>query len=347
MHLIWSLEPAGAEKVAYELLEGGRSVGFDPHVCILSDGEPSPHSFWKPAEMTIHRIVKRPGKDLGLVLRLKRRLIGERISILHTHNSVGAVYGGLAARWAGVRHIHTEHSNVESGNRLLRWFYPALVRRAEIVADSKKVAVLLARRDGVPDHRIRVIYNGVQVPDRTVDATSKYIGTIGNLRPVKDHRNLIEAFSQIESNHPDWKLVIVGEGSERKSLEELIESRSLSHRIDLRGRQPAPEVLPQFSIFALSSKSEGLPLSLLEAMATGCACVSTSVGGIPEVILDQVHGLLVPNQSATALARALDHLIRDSDLRSRLGNAARNRVISMFNRTQMVRAYTDLYGDAA
>ena len=149
------------------------------------------------------------------------------------------------------------------------------------------------------------------------------IGTVGNLTPKKDHRTLLEATARAAMQHREVQLVLIGSGPLERAVRDDARSLGLTDHVVFAGaRDDVAELLPAFDVFALSSRNEGLPISLLEAMAAGIACVATSVGGVPEIIDNGNEGLLVPAGDAVALAEALSTLLRAPDLRDAIGARA-------------------------
>ena len=154
--------------------------------------------------------------------------------------------------------------------------------------------------------------------------TAKWIVAAGRLAPQKGFDLLIDAFSQIAERHPQWSLKILGEGPSRAALKQLIVSKRLADRVILAGWQNDPaSVLRQAEIFVLSSRFEGFPNALLEAMACGLASISFDCeSGPAEIVRDGIDGLLVAREDTAALATAIERLIDDASLRNRLGAEA-------------------------
>jgi glycosyltransferase involved in cell wall biosynthesis len=143
---------------------------------------------------------------------------------------------------------------------------------------------------------------------------------------------------------PAFMSRIVGDGPERPALEAEIRAAGLLQRVELAGeRRDVPQLLEDADVFVLSSRSEGAPLSILEAMAAGLPVVASAVGGVPEIVDDGTTGLLVPPGDAGALAAALERLLADPALRSRLGGAGWERVRERFDLAQLRRSHLELY----
>jgi glycosyltransferase involved in cell wall biosynthesis len=172
------------------------------------------------------------------------------------------------------------------------------------------------------------------------------IGTVGRLVPVKNHALLIEAFSRISARFPEIRLAILGQGKSRDSLASLAAGEGLEGRISIH--QTVSDVAKFYGaldIFALSSDSEGLPLTLLEAMASGLPVAATSVGGIPEAVEDGASGLLVPPGDAGNLAAALATLLENPDLASSMGQRGRIAAMERFDAGDCISGYEDCYAE--
>jgi glycosyltransferase involved in cell wall biosynthesis len=226
-----------------------------------------------------------------------------------------------------------------------------------IVANSEVLAAQERGRRGVEPGKLHVIRNGVEVvarlpPDQRrrvrrelgADDDDILIGSVGNLRDVKRHGLLIDAFADLARSRPQIRLVIIGEGPLRESLERQVHHLGLGTRVLLPGA--IPNVGPSFDAFdvvALSSRSEGLPNALLEGAAAGRPIVTTAAGGAVEAVADGVTGFVVPVEDRDALAGALARLISDRQLRQQYGSAAREYIKAHFGMDRFVREWSALY----
>jgi glycosyltransferase involved in cell wall biosynthesis len=167
--------------------------------------------------------------------------------------------------------------------------------------------------------------------------------TVARLESQKDHATLIEAVPRV----PDARFVLVGEGGERRALESRARALGVSDRVRFLGlRGDIADLLAISDVFVLPSLYEGLPLSILEAMAAGKPVVASSIPGIDEVVVDGETGLLVPPRDPAALAASIRLLLTDSDLRVRLGDAGRERVHGTFSLERMVEGVVAVYQEA-
>jgi glycosyltransferase involved in cell wall biosynthesis len=301
-----------------------------------------------------------PGESAArAALPLRRLLLRKSVDVLHSQ--LGAA--GLLARLVALSHrsvatVYTEQ-NVRGGySRLGRILNCATLRLPDVVVGSSQ-GVLESwngcRRGAT--HASVVIPNGIDIPPwpgakearshwRGIFSASEddlVIGTIGYCFERKGQRFLLEACQELLRNHP-VRLVIVGDGPLRPALELFAAVSGVSHRVTFTGAQAdVSGLISSFDVFALPSVAEGMPIVLLEAMARGLPSVATTVGANSDVIRDGQSGLLVPPRDVRALRDALKSLVSSPDLRTKLGVAARQRIVSEFSLQRMSRDYEVLY----
>lgn len=309
----------------------------------------------------------RPQKDLAALVYLVGWMRRWRPDIVHTHSSKAGLLGRLAARVAGVPVvIHSVHgwSFHDGMHRSVR---RVVVAAERVAARSTTWLVVEATPDlykgreagiGRAD-QYRLIRNGIDVaaftPLRRSDDRSTVradlglagggpvIGTVGRLAAQKDPITMIEAFAETVAAVPEARFVWVGDGPLRAEAEALVRRRRLDDHWRFAGvRRDVARVLGALDAFALSSRWEGLPRTVVEAMAAGVPVVATAVDGLAEVIDPGVNGLLVPPGDSTAIARALVQTISDRDLARSLRAAAAT-TVEGFDRGEMLRRLDDLY----
>ena len=293
-----------------------------------------------------------PWRDAAGLVELVRLLRRERPDIMHASSSKAGVLGRLAAAIAGVPirifTVHgwafTAHSGLSS--RLYRWA-DRLVRpltTVTICVSAQERAAGLAAGTCVAERTI-VIPNAIDVesaPQATHAREKPLLLSVGRLKAPKDFPTLARALDRLPSD--SFEALIVGDGPERPSLEEEIERLGLGELVRLAGeRRDVPELLAGADVFVLSSSSEGMPMSVLEAMAAGLPVVASRVGGVPELVVDGETGLLVAPGDVEELAAALERLIADTELRQRLGAAGRARARQEFDPDSFRRAHVELY----
>jgi glycosyltransferase involved in cell wall biosynthesis len=269
------------------------------------------------------------------------------------------IYGAPAGKLAGAALIHTKHGrNPDSLRR--RWLRRAAAKLVDAyVAVSPSTAAVARENDDCDEARLHVIANGIDVTAFTLGASVRcavrdelgiprdawVVGTIGRLAPEKDQAALVRAMVPLLDEKR--RLVIVGDGAERISLDDLVRSLERGRYVHLTGarRDPA-RLLAAFDVFALSSCTEGLPLVLLEAMAAGLPVVSTDVGGIGDVVEHERTGFLVPRTSMARFADELLRLYRNPDLARKVGMTARHAVRNTYSVERMANDYAALYATA-
>lgn len=239
----------------------------------------------------------------------------------------------------------------------------AIARRSAdaIVANSEAVARDVALHERVEPSRLRIIRNGVDVPDPIsvedraaircgwgIGREDLLIGLVGTLKQGKGQERVLRILGSDMTGLRDARVVVVGDGPSRPELTSLVRSLGLEGRVTFTGRVPdARPYYPAFDIVVSASEAEGLPNVVIEAAAAGCAIVATDAGGTREVVEDGVTGLLVPVGDDRALAGALLRLSSEPRLLGRLGGAARQHAIAAFGLERFVRETASLYRELA
>lgn len=300
------------------------------------------------------------GNALANIRGARRVLADEKPDLLVTYNW-GATEWAAANYRNPVRHIHIEDGfGPEEANKqllrrvLFRRF--VLNRHSTVVVPSLSLKRIALDIWGLDPHRIRYIPNGIpsarfaRGPDPALTAAlgdkSAIIGTVATLRREKALDRLITAFALVRAHMPAH-LVIVGDGPERARLEAFAGQRGLGEHVTFTGSIAAPErILGAFDVFAISSDTEQMPLSVLEAMAAGRAIASTDAGDIRTMLAEENRPFVVPRYDV-ALASMIMALLRDSGLRRRLGAANQARAAAHFDEAQMCAAYGRLFSGEA
>ena len=287
-----------------------------------------------------------------LVRRLAQLLRREHIDVVHTHNTYPHFYGTLAAKLAGVPTIvNTQHGR-GCGNGWKDRQHFRLANRCtdRVVGVSEDAARLCRAQDPRSAERITAIWNGIDVerfayhgPTDTLTAIS-----VARLSPVKDFPTLLRGVAAARTQVSEFRLQIVGDGAERPRLEQLSAELGLTNIVDFLGeRSDVPDLLRQAGFFVSSSKTEGISLTLLEAMAVGLPVLTTSVGGNPEIVVEGETGRLVEPLNPDAIAAGIIAMCRDRARWREQGAAGRQRVEQHFNIRGMIRQYETLYEQLA
>ena len=291
---------------------------------------------------------EQPGFRPAISLHLAPWLRRWRIDVVHTHDSKPLVYGAPAARLAGVpRVIHTRHFAQLSYLSKRQTRLAALAARLTdtFVCVSRQSAAV-AVREGVPGGRIRTIWNGIDLTHFACSGPRPDgpAVLVARLSPEKDVATLLRAAARVVQQRPTFRLRIAGDGPCLPMLRELTDQLQLAGHVDFLGDvRDVAGLLATAKLFVLPSLTEGISLTLLEAMSCGLPVVATRVGGNPEVVVDGQTGLLVPPGDPPALAAAILQLLGDETRCRNMGLAGRQRVEDHFDVRQMVTAYEVLY----
>lgn len=305
---------------------------------------------------------RRPGIDFGCARRVARFCREQRVGVVHAHQCTPFFYaalGRLTSRRVPI--LLTEHGrgypDRPSWKRSL--VNRLLLRRCDrVVAVGEDVRRALAANEGIPENRVEVVYNGIDLTAYNAEKPLRRevreelglkdhhlaVMQVARLNHLKDHPTAIRAMADLAQDHPEVRLLLVGEGEERPKLEAIIEELGLQQVVRLVGlRRDVPRVLQAADIFLLTSVTEGIPLTLIEAMATGLPCVSTRVGGTPEVIVPDETGLLAERSNPRSVAKCVRQLIADAGRRCTMGQAGRARAHELFDERSMHATYDTLY----
>jgi glycosyltransferase involved in cell wall biosynthesis len=325
------------------------------HAIVAMDGDTSCRARLDPGlAVSFPETAARKGDTLGNVARFRRLLRDMRPFALVTHNW-GSIEWAMANALVGARHVHIEDGfGAEERDRQLPrrvWLRRLLLRRATTVLPSRTLWRIATDIWKLPAARVHYIPNGIDLDRFAGDASEPspfpgegpLIGTVAGLRPEKNVARLVTAFARLRAHMPA-RLAIVGDGPERPALHTLAKSLGVADHVHFAGHMAEPRhAYRHFDVFALSSDTEQMPLSLLEAMAASRAVAATDVGDVA-AMLDPENHRFVTAPDADALARALATLLTDAALRDRLGAANRARAVALFGQDAMFRAYAELLG---
>lgn len=306
--------------------------------------------------MALHYRRRHGAADLGFVLWLARLLRRERVDILHAHNAAAFSYGAAATTLSPrTRFLYTEHDRAFPTPLRERGLHSILSRRTDaVVTVSETLKGNLVRWECFPPARVHVVKNGVRLMPATRSRAQMrkelglgvrpVAGIVARLAEVKNHALLLRAWSRVVRAVPDAVLLLVGNGRMEPELRAQARELGIEEAVRFMGfRLDIPDILQALDVFVLSSLSEGLSLTLLEAEAAGLPVVATNVGGNPEVVRDGETGFLVPSGAEEPLARALARLLQDASLRARLGERGRAFYLEHYRLETMVQGYVRLY----
>lgn len=359
VHLIYRFECGGLQTLLAECINRMPAQHYRHAVICLTGYTDYAEKIKRPG-VELHALDKKPGPGLSTHCRLWKLLRQLRPAVMHTYN-ISTIEYSLTALLAGVPvRIHAEHGrdSVEMNgkhtkyNLLRRLLVPVIHAYVPVSAD---LGDWLRDTIGVPERKIAMVPNGVDTthyappeakPGPMPERIS--IGSVGRIDRIKNHDGLLEAFRLLLQRFPapqfDLQLTIVGDGPLLQTLRDQVASQPWADRVWLAGaRTDIADLMRSFTVFALPSLSEATPVTILEAMATALPVVASRVGGVPQLVLHESTGLLVPASDPEALANALSAYIRDPQLRARHGAAGRAHVLAHYSMDQMVGGYDTLY----
>jgi glycosyltransferase involved in cell wall biosynthesis len=289
-------------------------------------------------------------------VELTRLLRNERVQVLHTHKYGSNAWGSLVARAARTPvFVSHEHSWSYEGDALRMFVDRHLIatRAQAMIAVSALDRSRMIERERIPEHRIVLRPNGIPRPDGVERGTLRrelglaadvpIVGFVGRLSPEKRVDVLVDAIATAATEH-ELRCVIVGSGPEEGRLRAQVAELGCGDRVTFLGdRLDAVSLAADFDVAVLSSDREGCPLAILEYMALARPIVATRVGGVPDLVIDEVHGLLVEPGDVRGVAAAISRLLADADLSETLGRAASRRQRSEFSLDTVVASLEELY----
>ena len=348
----------GGQNQVLLTVNGLRAIGERAALVAHPDGE-----LRRRAAEGLELIPIAPDTEMDLTAAWRFARVLKRLSpdVIHAHDPHGVAMASLALSLASGS---TKQGPVPplvasrrvdfhlKGNSFSRWKY----RQVDcFVAASEAIRQMLLA-DGVPADRTTTVHEGIDV-DHVVAAPAvnvheafwlphhaPVVGNVAALVPHKGQRYLVDAAHLVVQEVPDARFIILGEGELREHLEKQVREHHLEKHVLLPGfRTDVLGCIKGFDLFAMSSVTEGLGTSLLDAMACARPIVATQAGGIPEIVTDGVNGLLAPPRDAPALAQAIVRALKDPDLRHRMGKAGFDRVRARFTVERMVAETASVY----
>lgn len=312
-----------------------------------------------PKQCQVVELGTRLGGDLRIYMKLVRHFRRHQFHLVHTRSWSSLLEGMIAAKITGVPLlVHGEHGLIKDDTKIHVWVQRRFWSMADqVMCVSEALRESLVARIGFPRERIRVIKNGVELErfdlkvnrhelkaSLSIPPEAPVFGSIGRLVPVKDYATLIKAAKVVFAELPTAHLIFVGDGPLREELRALAQRLEIAAQVHfLNWRKDVPALMQILDVFVLSSISEGMSNSILEAMCSGRAVVATNVGGNPELVVNKETGLLVPSQDAQQMGKAILALLLDAKRRRAMGTAGRRRIEEQFSLQVMVRNYEKMY----
>ncbi len=348
-HLSLTLCTGGLERLLVDFARYHNPEQFELEYIALGETGPPAEEIRKLGSTVMKYPLTAPGK-LARIGQLSNFLSLRNYDLLHTHNAFPHFYGSLAAYRAKIPAIiHTRHGRRFGSNFSERLQFAIASRFANrVVPVSDDTGERCKKIGWLPDSKVTRIWNGIDV-DRflfTGPADALTAITVSRLSPEKDLITMLEAVKIVVSTNPHFQLIIVGNGPEREKLEQKSAALQLESHVQFLGeRNDIPHLLSQAGFYVSSSLTEGISLTLLEAMSVGLPVVTTSVGGNPEIVQEPNTGILVPSANAAKLAEGIIRMCAQQASWPQMGQQARARVEQYFNIKSMIREYETLYLD--
>jgi sugar transferase (PEP-CTERM/EpsH1 system associated) len=355
LHIVLGLKIGGLEKFVIELIKNTANE-VNPAIACIENLESILDESW--VQFPVYELNKKPGVSYSVPFKLSRIIRNIGIEIIHTHNPSPHFYGALAGLISRVPVIHTKHGRNNPNSSRKVWLNRiAALLSEKIIAVSDDACEICKNIEKIPEKKVAVIRNGIDINTFRptvknkkfffsvgIPETALIIGCVARLSPEKDHHTLFKAFKIISEFKKNMYLVIIGDGPLRGELEKLSNELKLKDRIIFTGaRDDVNLLLPELDIFVLSSTTEGISLTLLEAMACGLPVVATNVGGTPEVVTDADSGFLVATKNFSEMAEKIMLLVENTKLREEMGKVGKARVEKYFNITSVANNYVSTY----
>lgn len=328
LHIIPNLGTGGAEKLLLDLLSNYDKSKFEMAVLSLYDKS---HTIYEDQlekiGIEVFHLGKKPGIDISMIRKILRVFKAYSPDVIHTHlyvvkyTLIPSIIKRIPVK------IHTVHNIAEKelnsiGIKVQHIAYKYFKYKPVSISSSisKSIQKLYRLKSDIP-----LINNGIDIDKYYIkksDPESKIINLIhvGRFSPQKNHNMLIDAFNLIVKERSDVRLTLVGDGELREVIEKKVQHLGISDYVDFLGvRKDIPNLLSNSDVFLMSSEWEGLPLTLLEAMASGLPIVATNVGGIPDVVEEEINAILVPNKDHKVFYQAIKTVTDDYNMRKSMG----------------------------
>lgn len=366
VHIIKTQGIAGAERHLIDLLPGLQKRGVDVRLIVLDIDIDNPNPFAdavSAAGIHVKRLELR-GRflDTSMSTRIAERLTAFEADIVHNHLIHAEFYGGIAARSAGIKRIVTTRHNDDPHRYSLPVYLTVryLWSRTQTgIAVSESVARFMREVEHVNLDKIRVIHHGLKLPAPEVnhsqarrhlralinaDPDARIMGMACRLLELKGIQDAIEAFALLAGSFADARLVVAGDGPYRPQLEALIARLKLEKRVHLLGWwADVPSFMAALDVLLSPSHREGFGVTLLEAMAQAIPIIGSTAGAIPEIVVHEETGLLVPARDPDALADAMRVLLSDKPLRAHMGLMGQDRLEQVFDAERMIDETAQVY----
>lgn len=360
LHLIKSLGRGGAEMLLPESLKQHNQHDYEFHYVYFLPWKDQVVGEIKLAGGRVSCLAARNNiQMLFRLFALMRYIRKHRIRLIHCHLPWAGILGRLAGYFTGTPVVYTEHNKWERYHRITFLFNKLTFRiQRHVIAVSSEVAGSIHRYYHRPVPEVQVVLNGIDaarfarscLPDQqirqhfNIPPNAIVIGVTCVFRPQKQLHLWLQVAAILTNNFKDVYFIIVGDGGLRTQLHQMAQELQLTERLFFAGlQQDVRPYLQAMDIFMMTSAFEGLPVALLEAMSMNCVPACTAAGGIPEIIQNDVNGLLVPLDQPLLLADGISRLLSDPLKIQQMKRAARETVVRRFSVRQMVKELETIY----
>lgn len=366
LFLLLSLNVGGTEKHIYDLVLNLKKEKFNPLVCCLYDlGSIGVRLVNNTEGVKVYHNLIRNKWDMAGIWKLIGILKNENIHILYTINSpLTQFWGTILVKFTGVAALVTRVAATKPifhGKR--RKIVNKLMLRFvdKVIAQANSHKEYLISHEGFQPWKVEVIYNGVELKNFTspinmlsirralgIPADALVIGIVARLRPEKGHLIFLQAARKIINVLPQSHFLIVGDGKERKKLEEITQELEIQSNVHFLGiRSDIPQIISLFDVAVLTSNPvvETFSNAILEYMAASKPVVATNVGSTSELVIDGETGFLIPFNDSDTLANAILRLLKDGGLAKKMGEVGREKIKERFTVQKMIAKYESLFAD--
>jgi glycosyltransferase involved in cell wall biosynthesis len=361
LHLISSGGMYGAENVVLALARDLQRMGHTARVGIFENYHQPQNDVADQFEnrgLSVVRIPCRGRIDRWAIRRIREIIRTDNIDLLHAHGYKGDIYGYFAGERLNIPLVATCHlwTRQTAAIRFYEYIDTLFLRRYDAIIAVSDAIAKEARDAGIAPEKITTIDNGIDLSpfvsanpglaEELRKGDRILVGTVGRLVEQKGMEYFLRAAHKVLQRFPNTLFVIVGDGPDRAKLEELSRELKIEASVVFTGsRRDMPSVYASLDIFVLASLDEGMPMAVLEALASGCPTIATEVGAVPKLIMPGQSGLLIPPGHAQGLTQAICSLLSEPDLRRRLARNAERIVRERYSSNYMARKYLRIYDE--
>lgn len=359
LHVTFDMTIGGAQQVIRQLVENMDEKKIHSEIVCIDNKLGEIGEILQQQGFSVHLLNRQEGFDFNLIKQLYKLIKHNHYDVIHCHQYSPYVYGLLASILTSAKVIFTEHGRFypDYGTWKRKLINPIFsLFTAKITAISKATKAALIEHENFSAKHIDVIYNGIkdqsEIEVDEIALKSKFnipqeafiFGTISRLQPIKNQSMMIKAFKEVNDNHKNTHLLIVGDGEIKKELESLVSELKINNCVTFAGFQKNPYIFHKIiDVFLLTSYSEGTSMTLLEAISFSTPCLATDVGGSGEVIYDSINGYLMNSNDLEQLMKYMTKLLMDHSLKLKMELLARKSYLDRFQIHHMNEKYTLIY----